>query len=93
VDLRVGAGVKNWVGGAVGDKRGEAGLVPEQAERIRDVIPRMAINIFVFIFLIFVGFPIFVRDISRDSRTLILPLDHSFGELLKPFKARLSLHA
>jgi len=62
VGARVGAGVKDWVGRAVGDERGEAGLVPKQAERITDVIPKITINLFLFIFLTIMMFPVFVRD-------------------------------
>ena len=61
---RVGAGVKDWVGRAVGDEAGEAGLVPKQAERITDAIPKITINVFLFIFLMITRFPVFVGTLS-----------------------------
>jgi hypothetical protein len=53
VGVRIGAGIKVWVGGAVGDESGEAELVPVQAERMRDVIHKIPIIFVLFIGLIF----------------------------------------
>ena len=48
---RVGVGVKDWVGRVVGDEGEEAGLVPKQAERMMEVIPKITIKFVFFIFL------------------------------------------
>jgi len=62
VGAEVGAGVKDWVGRSVGDEGGGAGFVPQQAERITDVIPKITINLFMFMFLVLMRFPVFVGD-------------------------------
>jgi len=62
VGAEVGAGVKDWVGRAVGDERGAAGLVPKQAERITAVIPKITKNLFLCMLLIITRFPVFVSD-------------------------------
>ena len=49
--VRVGAEVKLWAGGAVGDESDEAELVPAQAERMKVVIHRILIN-----FIFFMGY-------------------------------------
>jgi hypothetical protein len=56
VGVRVAAGVKDWVGGALGDEGDATGLVPAQAEWITDVIPKITINLFMFILLIIMTF-------------------------------------
>jgi len=61
VDLRVGAGVKVWAGGAVGDESDEAELVPAQADRMRVIIHTIPINFIFFIVLIFPGFPVLMN--------------------------------
>ena len=45
--MMVGAGVKVWVGGAVGDEGGDAEFVPVQAERM--IIHTILINFILFI--------------------------------------------
>jgi len=47
--VRLGAGVKVWAGGAVGDESGEAELVPAQAERMKVIIHTIPINFTFFI--------------------------------------------
>ena len=64
--VRMGAGVKVWAGGAVGDESGEAEFVPKQAERMIDMIPKIPINFILYIGLTLVGFPILMSNISRD---------------------------
>ena len=49
--VRVGAGVKAWAGGAVGDESDEAEFVLVQAERMKAVIHRILIN-----FMFFMGY-------------------------------------
>jgi len=59
--VRVGAGVKVWAGGAVGDESDEAELVPAQADRMRVIIHTIPINFIFFIVLIFPGFPVLMN--------------------------------
>jgi len=51
-DVRLGAGVKVWAGGAVGDESGEAEFVPVQAESMRTVIHTVPINFILFIMIL-----------------------------------------
>ena len=48
-DVRVGAGVKIWVGDTVGDESDEAELVPAHADRMRVVIHTITIKFIFFI--------------------------------------------
>ena len=56
--VRVGAGVKICVGGAVDDGSDEAELVPAQADRMSVLIHTITIKFIFFIVLIFLRFPV-----------------------------------